>query len=344
MLSSRSLSVVAACVFATVASAQVAITNALPGSFVDISTTGTAIAGAGDDTAHGITTTVGNDMFPAGPVTITSNGYIVAAAGTTSTFGNSAITGTSTGTLVGYAAGEKALCPFWDDLYAVGAPNATIYWQEISGVLYIQYQNIGHFATSSAAGGPGITFQVQIFQGGGCSPSLIQVLYPDATFGGAQAANDNGASATVGYIDGAATTNNAQYSFNTAASIPDGTVLTFTKAAPFTLVFSSPLGAGSLQMNICGGSPFGQYFMPLTFNAGAFPNGWLNGIDITFPELLSEIGTFPFQGPLDGSGSFALGPFTGLPSSLTFYALAYHIPAGSPVPANHSPATSYTIP
>jgi hypothetical protein len=327
---------------AVTANAQVTI---LPGSgtFVDISGTGTALAGAGDDTAHGFTSTVGNDLFPAGAIAVTSNGYLVSgAAPSSSIFTNAAITSTSTGTLVGYAAANKVLCPFWDDLYAVGAPGATLYWQEIFGVLYIQYQNIGHFATSSAAGGPGITFQVQIYQGGPCIPSIINMVYPDATFGGAQAINDTGASATVGYIGGTVNADNVQYSFNTLGSIPDGTSLVVSKSA-FGLAYSSPFGAGSIQINICGGSPNGQYQLLATLNAGVFPLGWLYGIDITIPELQSQIGNFPFLGPLDGSGAFQLGPFGGLPSGLTIYSLVFNIPPAS-VPTIHTPAQAYTIP
>lgn len=337
MPSARILQVFFACAIAASAGAQLTIA---PGSavFVDISATGTALIGVGDDSAHGFTTSVGNDLFPAGNVVATSNGYLVAGAiPGGSIFTNSTILATSTATVVGYAVTTKVICPFWDDLYGAGAPNATIFWQEINGVLYVQWQNIGHFATSSAAGGPGITFQVQVSSA--CGAATIHLVYPDTTFGGVQAVNDSGASATVGYIGGTTTTNGL-YSFN-AANVPSGTSLTISAPA-FGQTWSSPTGAGSLLIVVCGGSPGGHFQLLATVNAGVFPNGWLYGLDITYPELLGELSAAPFFGALSPSGSGAIGPFFGLPP-LTIYSLAFNIPPGS-VPTEHTPAISYTIP
>jgi hypothetical protein len=344
MLPKSLLCAFAVCLIVGAASAQVTIGPG-GGSFFDISTTGTALLNAGDDSAHGFVSTVGNDLLPAGNIVVTSNGYVVSGATPGSSyFGNGAILPTSNGTLVGYAATNKVLCPFWDDLYAVGAPNATIYWQEIGGVLIIQWQNIGHFATSSAAGGPAITFQIQVI-GGTCGPQLINMIYPDATFGGVQAANDNGASATVGYIGGTAATN-FQYSLNTVGSIPDGTSLAVTApSGSFAQQWSSPLGPGSIQYNVCNGSPGGNYQLLVTLNAGLYPAGWLYGIDITLTELQSEINAPIFYGGLDGSGSAQIGPFPAgsLPSGLTVYSVTFNIPVGS-VPTVHTPPTAYTVP
>jgi hypothetical protein len=340
MPSARILPVLFACALAASAGAQVTIA-AGSAAFLDISATGTAIIGVGDDTSHAITTTVGNDLFPAGNVVVTSNGYLVAGATAPagSVFTNSAIAPTSTGTQVAYGATNKVICAYWDDLYGVGAPNATIFWQEIAGVLYVQYQNIGHFATSSAAGGPGITFQIQV-SSATCGPHEIHLVYPDTIFGGVQAANDSGASATVGYIGGTASTN-AQSSFNTVGSVPSGASLTISVPG-FSQSWSSPTGAGSLLIVVCGGSPGGHFQLLATVNAGLFPNGWLYGLDITYPELLGELGAAPFFGQLTANGAGAIGPFFGLPP-LTIYSIAFNIPPGS-VPTEHTPAIGYTIP
>jgi hypothetical protein len=342
MLSKRFLSVLTASVIAVSATAQVTIT-AGTSTFFDISTTGTAILGAGDDTAHQITSTIGNELLPAGSLIIGTNGHVIAApAPLGSTYTNTTITSTTTAaTALFYSVGDRALLPFWDDLYASALPNATLYWQETGGVLYIQWNLIGHFATLGGPTGPAITFQIQVIPGGGCTPSVIHMVYPDATFGGGQAINDNGASATVGYI-GATTGDNAQYSFNTIGSIPDGTSLTVTMSA-FNDSWSSPFGPGSIQYNVCGGSPFGTYQLLATLNQGAFPAGWLYGIDITYPELTSELGAAPFLGALDGTGSAQIGPLSGLPSGLTVYALTFNIPPGS-VPTVHTDAEAYTVP
>jgi hypothetical protein len=335
MLPKSLFSAVLACVIVCAASAQVTVGPGA-GTFIDISTTGTALLGAGDDTAHGFVSTIGNNLLPAGNIVVSSNGHVIAGANPgASYYFNSAILPTSDGTLFGYAATNKVLCPWWDDLYASGAPNATIYWQEIAGMLIIQWNNIGHFATSSAAGGPGITFQVQVI-GGGCGS--INMIYPDATSGGVQAANDNGASATVGYVGGAGA--NGQYSFDTPGSIPDGTSLV---VSAFAQQWSSPFGPGSIQYNVCNGSPTGNYQLLVTLNAGAFPNGWLYGIDITLAEIQNELNAPIFYGPLDGSGSAQVGPFPGLPSGLGLYSVTFNIPVGS-VPTVHTSPAAYVIP
>ena len=59
----------------------------------------------------------------------------------------------------------------------------------------------------------------------------------------------------------------------------------------------------------------------ITLAPGAFPNGWLFGVDISIPELLTELNAgLPFIGTLDGSGSFLLPPVVlGLPFPITAY-------------------------
>lgn len=115
--------------------------------------------------------------------------------------------------------------------------------------------------------------------------------------------------------------------------------------ARFGLNPSSPLGPGSLQLDLVFGPPAGTSFMAATQNAGAYPNGWLFGLDIPFPELGLEIATgAPFLNRLDASGSFTIGPFVGLPSGLHFYAIALGAPPASTIPTVHSAPITYTIP
>ncbi|HEY3245321.1 MAG TPA: PEP-CTERM sorting domain-containing protein [Phycisphaerae bacterium] len=198
----------------------------LPGAFLDISSTGTAITAVGDDSEHLIDTTVGNAAFPAtNQVCIGNNGVLMAGVTAVCSVGftNAAIgagsavpAGITPTTALGY------LLPFWDDLDPAPEPsNTTLYWQEIGDTLYVQWNNDGHF--SWAVGDGTVTFQVQVFSSG---PILAQFLYPDPAFGGSDAAFDNGLSATIGYVDGANAfaDANAQWSFNTA-SIMSGTVL-----------------------------------------------------------------------------------------------------------------------
>ena len=74
MPSMRPLGVLAALV--TIAALGCAQVTIAPGSapFFDISTTGTVLARAGDDSGHGFVSSIGNDLFPAGQVTVGSNG------------------------------------------------------------------------------------------------------------------------------------------------------------------------------------------------------------------------------------------------------------------------------
>jgi hypothetical protein len=109
------------------------------------------------------------------------------------------------------------------------------------------------------------------------------------------------------------------------------------------LAWSSPLGPGSLQAQVTG--PLGgTYFVAVTLVPGAFPNGWLFGLDISYPDLAYQLGAgFPFTGALDACGSATIGPFQGLPSGLTIFALAFGFPLGSPVPSSHSAPTVHAV-
>ena len=61
------------------ASAQYAIDTSRPGTFTDISTTGT-IVGNGDDNTYSFSSGVGNPLFPAGTVWACTNGFIASGA------------------------------------------------------------------------------------------------------------------------------------------------------------------------------------------------------------------------------------------------------------------------
>jgi len=345
----RALGVFTACVLTACAGAQVVIAPGIAG-FVELDPAlgggGTAIPGVGDDTAGTFTSTIGNELFPAGTVSVASNGYAVSpgTGSASSSFGNVAIAATSTGANTvdnGATATSKVLMPFWDDLYAVAATaNTTIFWQELNGVLYIEWKNIGHFASSPDLGGPAATFEIQVLPGTCLAGNVVNFVYPDTTFGGAQAANDFGASATVGYVDG--TANNAQWSFNMPL-VPDGTSLMLTKpTTSFHVDWSSP-APGCVQVNICNGTPNSNYQLFATVNMGQFPNGWLYGLDISFQELQSEFFAAPFYGQLNAVGAAQIGPFCGLPSGLMLFSLTFdNVVNGSPQGA-HSPAVKHTI-
>ena len=338
------------CALTTLVSAQT-FSAAYPGTFVDISTTGTAIAGAADDSEHNIVTTIGNSLFPAGNVRIGNNGAAVAGV-TTGEIGFANVTVAATGVPTGLpATAASHLLPLWDDYVPPTATAATtLYWQEIGNVLYIQWNNEDHYNSNGAPAPPGtvnqgltVTFQIQVFANPApCTPA-IQYLYSDTVFGGAAAPFDNGASATIGYVKGTlAGVSNTLYSFDTP-TISSGAVLSILPTT-FTLTASSPFGPGWLQLDFAGGPcGGGTYVLAVTLNAGLYPNGWLYGIDIPYAELVNEFNTgAPFVGPLNGVGAATIGPIPGVPP-ITFYAVGLNLGAGG-VPNLHTPAITYTVP
>lgn len=112
----------------------------------------------------------------------------------------------------------------------------------------------------------------------------------------------------------------------------------------FALTFSSPLGPGSLQMDVAG-PPNGAYYAAITLNQGNYPNGWFLGLDIPLLEIVAEVNFgYPFTGGFDACGNaITLGPIAGLPP-LTFYSVLLASTPGSPIPDQIGQAQSYTIP
>lgn len=174
--------------------------------FVDISASGTPIVLTDDGEAE-VTTTVGNAFFPAGAVTIGSNGGIWASALSNLDYINTTIASIPVDSPPG-------LFPFWDDLDA-----GTVYWQElvINGIntFVVQWNSRPHYSTIGAT-----TFQVQVPATG---TVLARYAYKDVLF--ENAAYDNGSSATVGIVtaDG-----RLQYSFNTP-SLANNDYIEFTR-------------------------------------------------------------------------------------------------------------------
>jgi hypothetical protein len=225
------LAVVGSALATTAASAQLSITNALPGTFVDISGTGTAL-NLGDDTSANITTVIGNTLFAAGTHRVGNNGTFALGSTTAATpFTNAAIP--ATGTPTGLTAGAQYLLPYWDDF---DSETGNVYWQEIGGTLYIQWHDRSHFPGPTA---DHATVQLQIHSSG---PALAQYLYPNIegtpNWGG-------GLSASIGYVDGTSGDNmgnNIQFSFNTGGAVNNTTVLSIVPAPGAAVL----LGLGGL--------------------------------------------------------------------------------------------------
>ncbi|MBL8000498.1 MAG: T9SS type A sorting domain-containing protein [Flavobacteriales bacterium] len=193
-------------------------------TFVDISGTGTAVSGVvGDDTEANIT-------IPA--FTFNGTSYTAARIGANGAMVLGSTSGDVTNLNVAMpstanSAGNLLLAPFWDDLD--NGTTSNVYTATSGNLFIIQWHTWGHYGPTVTAGEE-ITFQVQL----DLVTGAIHFAYADVVFGGGQAANNAGASATVG-IQWAGTAGSAlQYSNNTA-SLSNGQVITFV---PNTLSYA----------------------------------------------------------------------------------------------------------
>lgn len=199
---------------------------AASGSFVDISTTGTAVGTVTDDSEHNITL----------PFSFTFNGvaYTTARVGAN----GAVVLGSTTGEIstanvaipsasaVGTAGTTAVLMPWWDDLDV--NMGGTVYTQQIGSVFYIQWHNVDHnlFTTGT------VRFQIQLNQLTG----IIKFVYDDVVFG--SATYDAGLTGTVGIQLNSTTA--FQHSFN-AASLTNGQVISFEPTA-ITYAWTGPNG------------------------------------------------------------------------------------------------------
>ncbi|MEZ6016143.1 MAG: hypothetical protein R3F49_13570 [Planctomycetota bacterium] len=187
-----------------------ALVDGLPGSFVDISASGTSLQLANDDEVDFVTS-IRNDLLTTGTVRIASNGGIrLGGTGADLAATNAAIPSSSA------FGGDTALLPFWDDINTLGGTIGNIFAQELPGRLVVQWDRVA-FTGSPASRA---TFQVQLFHE---SDVAAQFLYADIN--GARAAG--GASATVGYQAGGVLAD-LQFSF-AAPTLHDGDVLSIAR-------------------------------------------------------------------------------------------------------------------
>ena len=106
-----------------------------------------------------------------------------------------------------------------------------------------------------------------------------------------------------------------------AAVIDQGTFY-LTIKPKFQMFVSSPLGSGSLKVDIVNGPPNGNYFLGVSLIQGAYPQGWFFGLDIGLQEVTNQVNTgYPFLGPLGAGGNTMIGPFPAgsLPQGMNLY-------------------------
>lgn len=109
------------------------------------------------------------------------------------------------------------------------------------------------------------------------------------------------------------------------------------------LTMFAPFGSGTLQLIVDCGTPSDYVFTPISVSAGAFPNGYFFGIDISIFELMSQFQYGPpFFSYFGSDGYLSYGPFGGAPSGLTLYAVPID-DLGSSFPRAGYPV-AFTIP
>jgi hypothetical protein len=205
------------------APAQLQIVNDLPGTFVDISATGTELHLSGDLSTT-IFSTVSNAVFPAGDVVVSNNGGIG--------FGNlsSWFLAPLNEPIPSAQAfgGGQALLPYWDDF---GNTMGEIHYCQTRSALIVQWTGKPFEGRTDTA-----TFQIQVFDGVPFPPAggiYAQFIYTDIE----QPRASGGASATIGYQNGLAAYHDVQWSFDTAGAVANGTVLSLIPE-PSTFVLS----------------------------------------------------------------------------------------------------------
>lgn len=234
-----------------------------PSMFVDISATGTSLAL--DDGFYGyrafVSTTVGNELLPAGMITIGRDGVVVAGIRDIY-FGANQVLPDSF-----YLGEGPALAPYWALLGANnsgGLGNGQVFFEErvINGIptLIVQWDEIPAWHNLGAA-----TFQLQVFASG---PIKSRFVYQDVTFG--DPTIDGGRTASIGVqVDGST---GYSFSFRTP-SVAAGDVIEFTDLPTIedVDVLTVDLVAGeSLDVAMTGiDSPFLEDSLELLDSSGA---------------------------------------------------------------------------
>ena len=136
------------------------------------------------------------------------------------------------------------IAPFWDFLNPSGSgADNNVFWQVVGTApnrkLVVEWRNVPYWGAQDAT--DTVKFEVVFAEG---SSNLI-FNYADTVFGGANSANDNGATASVGVQVAAAL--GTQYSFNTPALTSKSSILWFP-SDPVVQISASTLNFGYHQI------------------------------------------------------------------------------------------------
>ena len=142
----------------------------------------------GDDEEVSIATTIGNELIPAGVITIGNNGGVMVGLNVNLYFQNLPLPGPGLGT---------AIFPYWDDL---GDDSGNVYVEEttVDGTpaLVVTWDDRNHFTPIGEPPSGTITFELQLFDSGS---TLARFAYEDVEFGANRPEWNFGNTASIGY-------------------------------------------------------------------------------------------------------------------------------------------------
>lgn len=252
---------VAALLVAGSASAQYVIVNTLPGSFTDISQSGTFVDLGDEDEAFAFFMPFGNGQIPSGSAVIIGNNGGVGFTPPSTDLGSVPAPLPS---FAAFGAG-KSLLPYWAD---IGNHVGAVHWKAMPGVVIIQWTA----KPSKPLGVPG-TFQLKIFGG---TPSPAECIYAQFIYQDIEGPGWNGgANACIGYQNELLAP--AQWSFNTSGAVHNGTVL-------------------SLVNTEC----YGSQPCPADFNGDGFVNGDDYDHFVQFFEVADDLADINLDGFVNG--------------------------------------------
>lgn len=236
------------------AAGQIVINNTTPGTYIDISATGTPLS-LSDDGEVDITTTVGNVLLAAGTVRVGANGAVrFDGTGQSLGYTNQPIPSTSA------FSGDRTLMPFWDDININSGQTGEIYWQEIAGTLIVQWEDAEFFGSTDTT-----TFQLQVHSTG---EAFAQFLYQDVL----QPRANGGGSATIGYQAGHSSADDLQWSFNLSNAVVDGDVVSVILSSVGQSFCLSVLNSTGSAAIISGSGSASVAANNLVLAAGPVPN------------------------------------------------------------------------
>ncbi|UCF32498.1 MAG: hypothetical protein JSV78_09195 [Phycisphaerales bacterium] len=206
------------------------IVDTEPGSFIDISDSGTPMGLGDEGVAQALPDfPLSQTMFSGGGgiVWVSNNGALgFLVDGSAGAFYlNGEIP--SIGLFGGAHGTPQALAVYWDDL---DSDTGEVYYATVGEpgerVFIVQWQDRPHYPGDATLDGDEVTFQVQIFEAVGNIKA--QFLYQDVDF--LDPSLDEGASATVGYQDGEGS-GYVQWSFNEPGAVTADMVLTLLEVS-----------------------------------------------------------------------------------------------------------------